>query len=137
MDAIDRAFTTASMGGNHFSLPIKVTLDLGKCIINKYYNLTDESEIYQVSIGMSAVFSTSSGLCLTLFIVLHPRLKTQYFKDNKWPQAWQNDAIAITQRIFDNEYQSSSLPDDIPSSSKRASETNKVSTKYNCFLYFY
>jgi uncharacterized membrane protein len=56
MDAIDRAFTTASMGGDRFSLPIKVALDLGKRIMNKYYNLTDESEIYRVSIGTSAVF---------------------------------------------------------------------------------
>jgi len=51
MDAIDRAFTTASMDGDHFSLPIKIALELGKHIMNKYYNLTDESEIYRVSIG--------------------------------------------------------------------------------------
>jgi hypothetical protein len=65
MDAIDRAFTTASMDGDRFSLPIKVALDLGKRIMNKYYNLTDESEIYRVSIGTLAVFSASSYLCLT------------------------------------------------------------------------
>ena len=51
MDAIDRAFTTASMDGDCFSLPIKVALELGKRILNKYYNLTDESKIYCVSIG--------------------------------------------------------------------------------------
>jgi hypothetical protein len=51
MDTIDRAFTTASMGDDSFSLPIKVALELGKRILNKYYNLTDESEIHRVSIS--------------------------------------------------------------------------------------
>lgn len=52
MDTIDRAFTTASMDDDDFSLPIKVALELGKRILNKYYNLTDESEIYRLSISM-------------------------------------------------------------------------------------
>lgn len=51
MDAIDRAFTTASMDGDRFSLPIKIALELSKRILNKYYNLSDESEIYRVLIG--------------------------------------------------------------------------------------
>ena len=51
MDTIDRTFMTASMGGDFFSLPIKVALELSKHILNKYYNLTDESEIHRVSIG--------------------------------------------------------------------------------------
>ncbi len=51
MDTIDCAFTTASMGSDFFSLPIKVALELSKHILNKYYNLTDESEIHWVSIG--------------------------------------------------------------------------------------
>lgn len=94
MDAIDRAFTTASMDGEQFSLPIKIALNLGKRIMNKYYNLTDESEIYRLSIGTLPVLPVR--IYLTLLIVLHPGLKLRYFKDNKWPQQWQDDAIAIT-----------------------------------------
>jgi len=56
MDTIDRAFTTASMDGNRFCLPIKLGLELGKRILNKYYNLTDESEIYRASIGKLRFF---------------------------------------------------------------------------------
>ena len=52
MDIIDRAFTTASMDGEEFCLPIKLGLEIGKRIMNKYYNLTDESEIYRVSISI-------------------------------------------------------------------------------------
>ena len=53
IDTIDRAFTTASMDGEDFCLPIKLGLEIGKRIMNKYYKLMDESEIYQVSISMS------------------------------------------------------------------------------------
>jgi hypothetical protein len=56
MDTVDRAFTTASMGDEDFCLPVKLGLELGKRIMNKYYNLTDESEIYRVSIGIFFVF---------------------------------------------------------------------------------
>ena len=58
MDTIDRAFTTAAMDDEEFCLPIKLGLELGKQIMNKYYNLTDESEIYRVSIG-NFLFSVS------------------------------------------------------------------------------
>jgi hypothetical protein len=58
MDTIDRAFTTAAMDDEEFCLPIKLGLELGKRIMNKYYNLTDESEIYRVSIG-NFLFSVS------------------------------------------------------------------------------
>jgi hypothetical protein len=51
MDTIDRCFATASMDDARFPLPLKVALDLGKRIMNKYYDLTDESEIYRVSIS--------------------------------------------------------------------------------------
>ena len=52
MDTIDCAFTTASMDGEEICLPIKLGLAIGKRIMNKYYNLTDESEIYRVSISI-------------------------------------------------------------------------------------
>ena len=57
MDTIDRTFTMASMGDEDFCLPVKLGLKLGKRIMNKYYNLTDESEIYCVSIGIFKMFS--------------------------------------------------------------------------------
>jgi len=126
MDTIDHAFTTASMDDDNFSLPIKVALELGKRIMNKYYNLTDESEIYHVSIG--TLFLFIALLCLTHFIVLHPGLKTQYFKDNKWPQNWQDNVIAITRKSFDEEYKEPGKPDGLPNSSVDPRPSNTVST---------
>lgn len=66
-------------------------------------------------------------LCLTYFIVLHPGLKTQYFKDNKWEQGWQDEAIAIARRIFDEDYKLSGVPADLPNSSVDAQPSNTVS----------
>ena len=80
MDTIDRAFTTASMDDKDFCLPIKVALELGKRLMNKYYNLTDESEIYRTSIRTLSLLIVCYCL-LTYFIVLHPGLKTQLSND--------------------------------------------------------
>ena len=56
MDTIDWCFATASMDDTRFPLPLKVALNLGKRIMNKYYDLTDESEIYRVSISKFTLF---------------------------------------------------------------------------------
>lgn len=130
MDTIDRAFTTASVDDERFCFPIKVALELGKRIMNKYYNLTDESEIYRSSISMPLL--CNSCIWLIHLTVLHPGLKTKYFRDNKWQQPWQDEAIAITRRIFDEEYQDSGVSDDTPSSFADATEVEqggKVSKK--------
>ena len=61
MDTIDQCFAMASMNDTCFPLPLKVALDLGKRIMNKYYDLTDESEIYQVSISKFTLLSLVPG----------------------------------------------------------------------------
>lgn len=49
------------MDDTRFPLPLKVALDLGKRIMNKYYDFTDESEIYRVSISKLTPFSLLPG----------------------------------------------------------------------------
>ncbi len=96
MDMINCALTMASLDSEDFCLPIKLGLKLRKHIINKYYNLTDESEIYCVSIGIFLCFQCFSIVTNIFNIVLHPSLKARYFKANKWPWEWQDEAIEIT-----------------------------------------
>jgi len=121
------------MDGEDFCLPIKLGLEISKWIMNKYYNLTDESEIYWVSISMLIFLLV---VYLTI-LVLHPGLKTWYFKDNKWPQDWQDKVLAITQRIFENEYQDSHLLANTSGSSiiTLAQGSSQVS-KTNNFIYY-
>src|SRR6266540_1530718 len=77
MDTIDCAFTTASMGDDDFSLPIKVALELGKRILNKYYNFMDESEIYRLSISMYTTITAPYWLtCFYKFFIRASRPNT-------------------------------------------------------------
>lgn len=49
MDAIDQAFTDGSLN-DEYSIAIQVALDFGKRMMNKYYTLTDESDIYRIAL---------------------------------------------------------------------------------------
>jgi len=120
------------MNGQQFSLPVKVGLEISKWILNKYYDLTDELEIYRVSIGISSILSLVSSLTLS---VLHPGLKTWYFKDNKWPQEWHDEAVAITRQIFNDEYQDSPSSEDISRSSVTAADAPESSKASNTNLF--
>ncbi|KAI0763386.1 hypothetical protein BC629DRAFT_1273558, partial [Irpex lacteus] len=73
MDRIDEHLATASL--NRMYEPcIRAAATLGKKTINRYYNLTDGSELYRIA------------------MVLNPRYKLQYFKQAKWPEDWINTA---------------------------------------------
>lgn len=59
MDAIDKVFTTATLKDKEFCLPIKLGLELGKRLMNKYYKLTDDSEIPRLAICTSFLLGSS------------------------------------------------------------------------------
>ena len=67
-----------------------------------------------------------------LNVVLHPSLKTRYFKANKWPQDWEDEAVEITQRIFDEDYKDFGTAKDISMSSVTISQvlSNEISKTY-------
>jgi hypothetical protein len=56
MDAIDEVLTTQSLDKVHLDPAIRAALSLAKKTLNKYYNLTDDSEIYRMA--MSAFFAS-------------------------------------------------------------------------------
>ncbi|KAE9398591.1 hypothetical protein BT96DRAFT_821741, partial [Gymnopus androsaceus JB14] len=78
MDAIDEAFATGIINEQLLSEPIRHALSMGKKTLNKYYTLTDDSDIYRMA------------------MVLHLSLKLDYFRNAGWMDAWIQDAIAIT-----------------------------------------
>lgn len=51
MDAIDEAFGTGTIDQQELSRPIRYALSLGKRTLNKYYDLSDDSDIYQLAMG--------------------------------------------------------------------------------------
>ncbi|KAJ3738201.1 hypothetical protein EV360DRAFT_58339, partial [Lentinula raphanica] len=51
MDAIDEVFATGILNNEELSEPIRHALSIGKKTLNKYYSLTDDSELYRIAMG--------------------------------------------------------------------------------------
>ncbi|KAG6863495.1 hypothetical protein C0991_005417 [Blastosporella zonata] len=69
MDLIDQKLTTASLDPK-YKAALRASVGIAKKTANCYYNKTDESEL----------------LCVAM--ILHPRHKLEYFKNNDWPKEW-------------------------------------------------
>ncbi|KAJ3965909.1 hypothetical protein EV361DRAFT_809920, partial [Lentinula raphanica] len=52
MDAIDEVFASGILNEEDLSEPIRHALSIGKKTLNKYYSLTDDSELYRIAMGM-------------------------------------------------------------------------------------
>jgi hypothetical protein len=52
MDAIDEVLTTQSLDSVQFDPSIWAALTLAKKTLNKYYNLTDDSEVFRIAMSM-------------------------------------------------------------------------------------
>ena len=55
MDMIDKHLATAALN-NKYEPSIQAALAVGKNLLNKYYNMTDHSELYWIAMGMSFHF---------------------------------------------------------------------------------
>ncbi|KAJ3965398.1 hypothetical protein EV361DRAFT_810767, partial [Lentinula raphanica] len=52
MDTIDQVFATGILNHEVLSAPVHHALSIGKKTLNKYYELTDDSHLYCMAIGM-------------------------------------------------------------------------------------
>ncbi|KAF9004427.1 hypothetical protein BDZ89DRAFT_909324, partial [Hymenopellis radicata] len=50
--------------------PMQAAVLVAKDTLNKYYSLSDDSELYRIA------------------LMLHPKHKTGYFDDHNWPEDW-------------------------------------------------
>ncbi|KAF9040323.1 hypothetical protein BDP27DRAFT_1157217, partial [Rhodocollybia butyracea] len=74
MDAIDKAFASGIIDNQQLCAPLRHALSIGKKTLNKYYALTDNSNIYHIA------------------MVLHLSFKLNYFTRLNWPLEWINEA---------------------------------------------
>lgn len=88
MDHIDKILATASDSPYKFSLPICAALAIGKKAMNKYYNKTDQSEVYRIAMGTFLGITLILCPIYSLLSVLHPRHKLEYFKKHGWEASW-------------------------------------------------
>jgi hypothetical protein len=54
MDKMHAELTAAS-ANPRYSSAIRAALSVGKTLLNKYYSLTDNSEVYRIAMGMSVI----------------------------------------------------------------------------------
>jgi hypothetical protein len=128
MDIIDSIIATMSEASQKFCLAICTALAIGSMTLNKYYNKTDNSEVYHISMGAFHLWLSASSLT-ALLLVLHPRHKLEYFKKNGWHDSWIEAAHDIVHEEFDRSYASMELAlegDD----AEVSSEDDKVSPFY-------
>jgi hypothetical protein len=114
MDHIDKVLTSTSESPYQFSMAIRAALTIGKKVINKYYNKTDDSEVYRIVMGEQFFFLYHIlGLIPDMkHLVLHPRHKLKYFKAQKWDEEWIQTARDIVRDEFERSYKSENISGD-------------------------
>ena len=78
---------------------ILAAIKLAQKKMNQYYSLTDVSTVYRTAMGMSDVFvyvSDAQSLTSMSWLVLHPGLKLEYFKQHEWLPEWIQQAESLT-----------------------------------------
>ncbi|KAI4518011.1 hypothetical protein K525DRAFT_180728, partial [Schizophyllum commune Loenen D] len=85
MDRLDTELATFCID-NSLEPAIRAAAKLAKSTLNRYYSLTDESDVYRIA------------------MVLHPRHKLQYFRKQGWEDAWVTAAEIITRTTWEDEY---------------------------------
>lgn len=103
MDLIDEVLTDASINEEIYAPSIRAACALGKKTLNRYYNKTDDSEMYRITMSEFHLCSCSIHLQLAhlVALVLHPEFKLEYFKNAKWQPAW----IKTAEELFRAEYE--------------------------------
>ena len=56
MDHIDKVLASASDSPYKFSVAVRAALVIGKNAMNRYYNKTDQSEVYCIAMGKFSKF---------------------------------------------------------------------------------
>ncbi|KIJ90205.1 hypothetical protein K443DRAFT_37414, partial [Laccaria amethystina LaAM-08-1] len=85
MDYIDKHLASGAVNAKY--LPsIRASMLLGKQLLNKYYNMTDHSEVYRIA------------------MVLDPKRKLDYFRSAGWEEEWIETARGIIEAEFDRGY---------------------------------
>jgi len=104
-DVIDKRLTTDSLDCSRFEAPIRAALGLTKNTLNRYYNLTDSSEVYRIAMGMyHFVLPLPMYADVCDYAVLHPRHKLAYFKNAGWEDEWIKTAECIVREEYECSY---------------------------------
>jgi len=82
-----------------YSAGIHAAIRIGKQTLDRYYSLTDASEVYRIAMGKYC-FATLPLMLLNRLVVLDPRYKLGYFQRMKWEDEWVQTARKLTEEAF-------------------------------------
>ena len=103
MDFIDKHLATGSTDPKY--LPsIQASMLIGKQLLNKYYNMTDNSEVYRIAMGKKPFHFLNFLRLKPPLLVLDPRCKLDYFRTAGWEEEWIETAQEIVREEFDRNY---------------------------------
>ena len=123
MDHIDQQLTAFSRD-KKYTISIRTAVTVAKKTLNRYYSLTDSSEVYRIMMGKLVSLYIYQWLT-SLHTVLHPRHKLAYFKNVGWQTDWIEMAEALVCEEFNHSY--SSIQTSMQSTEK-SPDVNKVCT---------
>ena len=105
MDYIDKHLASGSVN-ERYSPSIRAAMAIGKTILNKYYTLTDNSEVYRIAMGMLFLLYDRHGTLVQIYtcVVLDPKRKLEYFRSAGWEEAWITTARDIVATEFEQGY---------------------------------
>lgn len=68
---MDRMHTSllAACNNENYSFAIRAALKIGKKLLNKYYSITDNSELYRIAMGMSTKSICHDRLLIIWFTI--------------------------------------------------------------------
>ena len=138
--AMDKMHTELSAAAENveYSPALQAALSLGKTILDKYYSLTDDSEVYHIAMGVYIILIVGKLWCLLIYyyiyLVLHPKHKLKYFEKQDWDKNWIKTAEDIVWEEFKRHYEEY-IPHKQPAKTSQSSK-KKVS-KYIIFILFF
>ena len=97
MDHIDKRLATDARN-SRFNCAVCASLGVARKMLNRYYTLTDMSEVYQIAMGtfvphLPSVFYSDHRFAP--HVVLHPHHKLAYLKNAQWEEEWMDTASEI------------------------------------------
>jgi hypothetical protein len=113
MDHIDETLTNNSFNPA-FEPSIRAALGIAKKSLNRYYNTTDQSEVYRIAMGMCVSIVAWVLTCILNSSVLHPRHKLKYFEQAGWEPGWIRTAEEIVRAVFESSYAMPADDDEVP-----------------------
>jgi hypothetical protein len=79
-------------------------MKLARRKINHYYSITNVSSVYRIAMGalLCSILSVNINY---IFLVLHPRLKLEYFRVHGWESDWIETAEGLVHDEYMSKYE--------------------------------